>query len=90
VLYAKMTSKLVWRRTGNIHHAQSNVRGTSGETIGIGLNITSVYGKSGSSSISRLDDESLRKAVARAEEIAMLALENPEYMPMLSVHRLFN
>ncbi|MDG1277275.1 MAG: TldD/PmbA family protein [Algoriphagus sp.] len=70
-------------RTGNIRYARNNVS-TSGETNEIGLNITSVYGKkSGSSSINELDDESLRKAVARAEEIAMLAPENPEYMPML-------
>lgn len=70
-------------RTGNIRYARNNVS-TSGETNEIGLNITSVYGKkSGSSSINELDDESLRKAVVRAEEIAMLAPENPEYMPML-------
>ncbi len=70
-------------RTGNIRYARNNVS-TSGETNEIGLNITSVYGKkSGSSSINELDDESLRKAVARAEEIARLAPENPEYMPML-------
>ncbi len=70
-------------KTGNIRYARNNVS-TSGETNEIGLNITSVYGKkSGSSSINELDDESLRKAVARAEEIARLAPENPEYMPML-------
>ncbi len=39
--------------------------------------------KSGSASINELDDESLKRAVARAEEIAVLAPENPEYMPML-------
>lgn len=70
-------------RTGNIRYARNTVN-TSGETNSIGLNITSVYGKkSGSTSINELDDESLKKAVARAEEIAMLAPENPEYMPML-------
>lgn len=70
-------------RTGNIRYARNSVS-TSGETNEIGLNITSVFGKkSGSSSINELDDESLQKAVARAEEIAQLAPENPEYMPML-------
>ena len=70
-------------RTGNIRYARNTVN-TSGETNSISLQITSVYGKKrGSSSINELDDESLKKAVARAEEIAMLAPENPEYMPML-------
>ncbi|WP_268033858.1 TldD/PmbA family protein [Algoriphagus sp. PAP.12] len=70
-------------RTGNIRYARNTVN-TSGETNEIGLSITSVYGKkSGSTTINELDDESLKKAVARAEEIAKLAPENPEYMPML-------
>lgn len=70
-------------RTGNIRYARNSVS-TSGETNEIGLSVTSVYGKkSGSSTINELDDESLKKAVARAEEIAQLAPENPEYMPML-------
>ncbi|WP_373399305.1 TldD/PmbA family protein [Algoriphagus halophilus] len=70
-------------RTGNIRYARNTVN-TSGETNSISLSITSVFGKkSGSTSINELDDESLKKAVARAEEIAQLAPENPEYMPML-------
>ncbi|WP_026956987.1 TldD/PmbA family protein [Algoriphagus vanfongensis] len=70
-------------RTGNIRYARNTVN-TSGETNEIGLSITSVFGKkSGSTTINELDDESLKKAVARAEEIARLAPENPEYMPML-------
>jgi predicted Zn-dependent protease len=70
-------------RTGNIRYARNTVN-TSGETNEITLNITSVYGKkSGSASINELDDDSLRRAVSRAEEIAKLAPENPEYMPML-------
>ncbi|MBC6365356.1 TldD/PmbA family protein [Algoriphagus sp. AK58] len=70
-------------RTGNIRYARNTVN-TSGETNELSLSITSVYGKkSGSTSINELDDESLKRAVARAEEIAALAPENPEYMPML-------
>ncbi|MBA4301499.1 Predicted Zn-dependent protease or its inactivated homolog [Algoriphagus alkaliphilus] len=70
-------------RTGNIRYARNTVN-TSGESDEISLSITSVYGKkSGSTSINELDDESLKKAVSRAEEIAVLAPENPEYMPML-------
>lgn len=70
-------------RTGNIRYARNTVN-TSGETNEISLSITSVFGKkSGSTSINELDDESLKRAVTRAEEIAALAPENPEYMPML-------
>ena len=70
-------------RTGNIRYARNTVN-TSGETNEIRLNVSSVYGKKvGSSSTNELDDASLKKVVARAEEIAMLAPENPEYMPML-------
>lgn len=70
-------------RTGNIRYARNTVN-TSGETNEINLSITSVFGKkSGSASINELDDDSLKRAVTRAEEIAALAPENPEYMPML-------
>jgi len=70
-------------RTGNIRYARNTVN-TSGESNEIQLSITSVFGKkSGSSSINELDDASLKKAVERSEEIAQLAPENPEYMPML-------
>ena len=70
-------------RTGNIRYARNTVN-TSGETNEISLSITSVYGKkAGSTSINELDDESLKRAVTGAEEIAALAPENPEYMPML-------
>ncbi|MBT0811535.1 TldD/PmbA family protein [Litoribacter ruber] len=70
-------------KTGNIRYARSTVN-TSGESNELSLAITSVYGKrSGSTTINELDDESLKKAVERAEEIAKLAPENPEYMPML-------
>src|SRR5690606_3203119 len=74
-------------KTGNIRYARNTVN-TSGESDEIMLSITSVYGKkSGSASINELDDESLKKAVERSEEIAALAPENPEYMPMLEIGR---
>ena len=70
-------------RTGNIRYARNTVN-TSGETNEIRLSVNAVFGKKvGSSSTNELDDASLKKVVARAEEIAMLAPENPEYMPML-------
>src|SRR5690554_7951050 len=70
-------------KTGNIRYARNTVN-TSGESNEIMLSVTSVYGKkSGSTSINELDDESLRKAVERSEEIARLAPETPNICPCL-------
>ncbi len=70
-------------RTGNIRYARNSVS-TSGETTDLALSVTSVFGKkSGTSTINEFDDASLEKTVRRAEEIAKLAPDNPEYMPML-------
>ncbi|UFH51902.1 TldD/PmbA family protein [Spirosoma sp. KNUC1025] len=70
-------------RTGNIRYARNAVS-TSGESDNISLAVTSVYGKrAGTATINEFDDASLEKTVRRAEEIAKLAPENPEYMPML-------
>ncbi len=70
-------------RTGNIRYARNAVS-TSGESENMSLAVTSVFGKrSGSATINEFDDASLEKTVRRAEEIARLAPENPEYMPML-------
>ena len=70
-------------RTGNIRYARNSVS-TSGETSNMSLGVTAVFGKkSGTATINEFDDASLEKTVRRAEEIARLAPENPEYMPML-------
>ncbi|MGV3558126.1 TldD/PmbA family protein [Larkinella arboricola] len=70
-------------RTGNIRYARNTVS-TSGETDNLALAVTSVFGKKvGSATINEFDDQSLEKTVRRAEEIARLAPENPEYVPML-------
>ena len=70
-------------RTGNIRYARNSVS-TSGESDNMSLGVTAVFGKkSGSATINEFDDASLEKTVRRAEEIAQLAPENPEYMPML-------
>lgn len=70
-------------RTGNIRYARNSVS-TSGETNNLSLSVTSVFGKkSGTATINEFDDASLQKTVRRAEEIAQLAPENPEYVPML-------
>jgi predicted Zn-dependent protease len=70
-------------RTGNIRYVRNSVS-TSGESNNLSLAVTSVFGKrSGTATINEFDDASLEKTVRRAEEIAQLAPENPEYMPML-------
>lgn len=70
-------------RTGNIRYARNSVS-TSGVSEDLSLAITAVFGKrSGTATINEFDDASLEKTVRRAEEIARLAPENPEYMPML-------
>ncbi|MBX2953569.1 MAG: TldD/PmbA family protein [Leadbetterella sp.] len=70
-------------KTGNIRYARNTVS-TSGESTNLALAVTSVFGKrSGTATINEFDDESLEKTVRRAEEIARLAPENPEYVPML-------
>ena len=68
---------------GNIRYARNSVS-TSGEISSLGLAVTSSFGKkSGTATINEFDDASLEKVVRRAEELAQLAPENPEYMPLL-------
>ncbi|GAB3957759.1 TldD/PmbA family protein [Spirosoma harenae] len=79
----EMSVNLTGGRTGNIRYARNAVS-TSGESVNQSLSITAVYGKkSGTATVNEFDDKSLEKTVRRAEEIAKLAPENPEYMPML-------
>jgi predicted Zn-dependent protease len=68
---------------GNIRYARNTVT-TSGFNDDISLGVTANYGKrSASSTINEFDDASLRKVVKRAEEMAKLAPENPEFMEPL-------
>lgn len=68
---------------GNIRYARNTVS-TSGFNENISLGVTANYGKqSASSTINEFDDESLKKVVKRAEELAKLAPENPEFMEPL-------
>ena len=79
----EMSVGLSGDRTGNIRYARNTVS-TSGESNNLSLAVTAVFGKkSGTATINEFDDASLEKTVRRAEEIARLAPENPEYMPML-------
>ena len=65
---------------GNIRYARNSVS-TSGEDSNVSLAVQSYYGKkSGTATINEFDDASLEKVVRRAEELAQLAPENPEFM----------
>ncbi len=68
---------------GNIRYARNAVS-TAGQVNVMSLSVNSTFGKkTGSASINEFDDASLKKVVSRAEELAMLAPENPEFMPLL-------
>ncbi|MFZ6010383.1 MAG: TldD/PmbA family protein [Bacteroidota bacterium] len=68
---------------GNIRYARNSVS-TSGEDSNVSLSVQSYYGKkSGTATINEFDDASLEKVVRRAEELAQLAPENPEFMEPL-------
>ena len=68
---------------GNLRYARNSVS-TSGASRSTELAVSSVFGKKqGITTINEYDDASLEKAVRRSEELARLAPENPEYMPLL-------
>src|SRR5687767_16014135 len=68
----------------NIRYARNSVN-TSGEDSNVSLAISTYFGKrSGTATINEFDDASLEKVVRRAEELARLAPENPEFMEPLS------
>lgn len=67
----------------NIRFAR-NMPTTAGRSESVSLGYTAVIGrKVGSASTSDLDDHGLRSVVERAESLARLAPESPEYMPRL-------
>jgi predicted Zn-dependent protease len=68
---------------GNIRYARNTVS-TAGENSDVTLAVQSYYGKkSGVATVNEFDDASLEKVVRRAEELARLAPENPEFMEPL-------
>jgi predicted Zn-dependent protease len=74
---------LAGREGGNIRYARNAVS-TAGDMSTLTLTIRSTFGKrTGATTINEFDDASLQKAVRRAEELAQLAPEDPEYMPLL-------
>ena len=68
-------------RTGNIRYAQNSVS-TAGLVENTELTVSVAFGKrQGTATINEFDEKSLEKAVRRAEDVARLAPENPEFMP---------
>ncbi len=68
---------------GNIRYARNEVT-TSGRITQSTLAVSSAFGKKlGVATINEFDDASLEKVVRRAEELAQLAPENPEYVSIL-------
>tara|TARA_R110000782_G_scaffold221380_2_gene308566 strand:+ start:1214 stop:2530 length:1317 start_codon:yes stop_codon:yes gene_type:complete len=69
--------------SGNIRYARNTVS-TSGYSSTQSLAVQSSFGKkSGTATIDEFDDASLEKVVRRAEELANLSPENPEFMEPL-------
>ncbi|MEQ8576757.1 MAG: TldD/PmbA family protein [Fulvivirga sp.] len=69
--------------SGNIRYARNTVS-TAGYRSNQNLVVQSSFGlKSGTATIDEFDDASLEKVVRRAEELAKLSPENPEFMEPL-------
>ncbi len=69
--------------SGNIRYARNTVS-TAGYSSNQSLVVQSSFGKkSGTATIDEFDDASLEKVVRRAEELARLSPENPEFMEPL-------
>jgi len=68
---------------GNVRYALNSVS-TSGIVNNTDLAVQVAFGKRvGTATINEFDDTSLEKVVRRAEELARLAPENPEFMPAI-------
>lgn len=75
------------RDSGNIRYARNTVS-TSGFGSTQNLTVQASFGKrTGTASIDEFDDASLEKVVRRAEELAQLSPENPEFMPPLEAQQ---
>lgn len=69
---------------GNIRYARNSVS-TSGLVANSELRVQVAFGKRvGVATVNQFDDASLERTVRRAEELARLAPENPEFMPAVA------
>lgn len=74
---------LTGTRQGNVRFARNAVS-TSGGSDTLSVSVRVSFGRrSGASSINEFDEASLTRVVARAEELARLAPENPEHVALL-------
>jgi predicted Zn-dependent protease len=70
-------------KRGNVRYARNSVS-TAGQVQNTQLSVSVAFGKrQGTASVNEFDDKSLEKAVRRAEEVARLAPENPEFLPAI-------
>ena len=68
---------------GNVRSARNTIS-TAGAVDNVSLAVQSRFGKrSGTATCNEFDEATLRRCVQRAEEIARLAPESPEYVPFL-------
>lgn len=75
------TAQLTGKIQGNVRFARNNVS-TAGLTDDIELVVQVAYGKKvGTATINQFDDASLERVVRRAETLAQLAPDNPEFVP---------
>lgn len=69
--------------TANTRFAVNQIS-TAGDNTNVSVTVRAVFGKkAGSATTNRVDDESLRALVSRAEALARLAPEDPEMLPEL-------
>ncbi len=77
------TAQLTGSVDGNVRYALNSVS-TSGIVNNSDLAVQVAFGKRvGTATINEFDDASLEKVVRRAEELARLAPENPEFVPAI-------
>jgi predicted Zn-dependent protease len=77
------TATLTGSTNGNVRFALNNVT-TSGIVDNIDLAVQVAFGKRvGTATINSFDDASLERVVRRAEDLARLAPENPEFLPAI-------
>ncbi|QQP97267.1 TldD/PmbA family protein [Lysobacter enzymogenes] len=77
------SARLTGSIDGNIRFALNNIS-TSGVVSDVSLSVQVSFGKRvGVATINEFDDAALERVVRRAEDLAKLAPENPEFMPII-------